>query len=241
MQMAVVQSDWQYHGYNGTSKFKKIGAFEDLRSVFSLHSELFTVVARRGAGVKRFKDLAGKRVNVGAPGSGARGTMIEVMRAMGWRASTFSEVMQFDTAAQAKALCDDVIDVIVYTVGHPSKTIRDATDKCDSTLVNVSGSPISALIKARPYFSPASVPAGLYKNNTQKIRTFGVSATLVTTKAMPEKIVFEMVRAVFSNLKKFKNMHPALKYLTNSSMVKYGLTAPLHPGAIKYYKSAGLM
>jgi len=240
-EMAVVQSDWQYHGYHGTAKFKKKGPFQALRAVFSLHSEPFTVVARADAGIKRFADLPGKRVNVSNPGSGARGTMIEVMKVMGWRAKTFAEVRQLNTAKQAKALCDNAIDVMVYTVGHPSETIRLATDKCDARLINVTGAKIDTLIKSRPYFSQASIAPGIYKNNTRRVRTFGVSATFVTTAGLPAPLVHDVVEAVFSRLAKFRNLHPALKHLNKNDMVKNALTAPLHPGAVKYYKSVGLM
>jgi len=241
LHMAIAQSDWQYHAYNGSAKFKKDGPFNDLRAMFSLHAEPFTVVARADAGIKKFTDLMGKRVNVSNPGSGARGTMIEVMKVLGWRARTFSKVMQLDAAAQSKALCAGQIDVMVYTVGHPSETIRDATSRCNTRLVAVSNPGIDSLVKSQPYYATVYIPAGMYKNNTRRIRTFGVGATLVSSLAVPESVVYKVVKAVFANLKKFRTLHPALKSLNAQSMVKDGLSAPLHPGAVKYFKEAGFM
>ena len=90
LQMGIVQSDWQYHAYNGTSKFKDVGAFKDLRAVFSVHAEPFTVVARKDSGIKNFDDLKGKRVNIGNAGSGQRGTIEVLMKAKGWDKSVFS-------------------------------------------------------------------------------------------------------------------------------------------------------
>ena len=84
MELGIAQSDWQFHAFEGTGAFKQAGPFDDLRSVFSIHSESFTVIARRGAGIKTFKDLKGKRVNVGNPGSGQRATMEVVLDAFGW-------------------------------------------------------------------------------------------------------------------------------------------------------------
>jgi len=240
LHLAIAQSDWQFHAYEGSAKFKKDGPFKDLRALFSLHAEPFTVVARADSGIKTFDDLQGKRVNVSNPGSGARGTMIEVMKVLGWRARTFSKVMQLDAAAQAKALCDGKIDVMVYTVGHPSKTISDATARCAARLIPVSGPGINALVKSRPYYAPVTIPAGLYKNNTHRVRTFGVGATVVGSTALSEAAAYKIVKAVFANLKKFKTLHPALKALNAQSMTKDGLSAPRHPGAVKYFKEAGL-
>ncbi|MEK9726393.1 MAG: TAXI family TRAP transporter solute-binding subunit [Rhodospirillaceae bacterium] len=147
--------------YNGSATFAKDGPDKDLRAVFSLHAEPFTVVARADSGIKTFTDLQGKRLNVSNPGSGARGTMITVMRALGWGASAFSEVHQLEASAQAEALCDDKVDVIVFTVGHPSETINRATSLCNTRLVNVEYPKIDAMIQShrtipRPAFWPAS-------------------------------------------------------------------------------------
>jgi len=139
LDMGVAQSDWQYHAYNGTSKFKDAGANKDLRAVFSVHPEPFTVVARAGSGIKNFTDLKGKRVNIGNPGSGQRGTMEVLMDAMGWKKSDFTLASELKAAEQSKALCDNKIDAMVYTVGHPSGSIKEATTTCDAVLVTVDG------------------------------------------------------------------------------------------------------
>ena len=241
IQLGLVQSDWQFHAYNGTSRFKKKGDFKGLRSLMSLYAEPFTVVARADAGVTRFTDLQGKRVNVSNPGSGARGTMVEVMKALGWRGRTFSKVMQLGTKAQAKALCAGEIDVMVFTVGHPSETIRQATGKCGARLVPVLDKRVDKLVKGHPYYSRVTIPAGMYPNNTRRTRTFGVSATIVTTTLMSNADAGKVVKAVFAQLPKLKNLHPALKTLNAKRMVKDGLTAPLHPGARAYFKAAGMM
>lgn len=240
LQLAVVQSDSQYYGYQGEAKFKKDGPFKGMRALFSLHTEPFTVVARADSGVYRFRDLAGKRVNVSNPGSGARATMIQVMQAMGWRGRTFSQVTQLDTDAQAKALCANEIDVMVYTVGHPSATIREATGRCGARLISVDEPEIDKLIKSRAYYSKAWIPAGLYKNNTRRIGTFGVSATVVATARLDTESAYAVVNAVFDNLGKFRTLHPALKTLSDRAMANDGLSAPLHPGAEKYFMEAGL-
>ncbi len=241
LDMGVAQSDWQYHAYNGTSKFQEAGAFKDLRAVFSVHPEPFTVVARADSGIKNFNDIKGKRVNIGNPGSGQRGTMEVLMNAMGWSKGDFALTSELKAAEQSKALCDNKIDVMVYTVGHPSGSIKEATTSCDSMLVNVTGSAVDKLVADNSFYRKATIPGGMYRGSDADTQTFGVGATFVTSAKVPEKVVYAVVKSVFENFETFQKLHPAFANLKKSEMIKDGLSAPLHPGAAKYYKEAGLM
>lgn len=241
LDMGVAQSDWQYHAFNGTSKFADKGANKDLRAVFSVHAEPFTVVARADAAIKAFDDLKGKRVNIGNPGSGQRGTLEVVMEAKGWTMDDFALASELKASEQASALCDNKIDAMVYTVGHPSGAIKEATTSCDSKLVTVTGNVINGLIKEHPYYRAATIPGGMYRGNADDVETFGVGATFVTSTSVPDEVVYQVVKAVFENFDTFRNLHPAFRHLKKEDMVKSGLSAPLHPGAAKYYKEAGLM
>ncbi|MCP3899274.1 MAG: TAXI family TRAP transporter solute-binding subunit [Desulfobacteraceae bacterium] len=241
LDMGVAQSDWQYHAYNGTSKFAKKGPNKNLRAVFSVHPEPFTVVARKDSGIKDFMDLKGKRVNIGNPGSGQRGTMEVVMNALGWTKGDFKLASELKSAEQSKALCDNKIDAIVFTVGHPSGSIKEAATSCDSVMVNVTGSAIDKLVKANDYYRTASIPGGMYRGNPNDATTFGVGATFVSSTNTSEKIIYEVVKAVFENFDQFKKLHPAFANLKKEEMIKDGLSAPLHDGAKKYYKEAGLL
>ena len=241
LDMGVAQSDWQFHAYRGTSKFESAGPFKDLRAVFSVHPEPFTVVARRDSGIRNFQDLKGKRVNIGNPGSGQRGTMEVVMEAMGWNRSTFKLASELKAAEQSKALCDNKIDAMVYTVGHPSGSIKEATTSCDSVLVNVTGPVINKLINDNDYYRSATIPGGMYRGSDRDTRTFGVGATFVTSAKVSDKVIYNVVKAVFENFEDFKKLHPAFANLDKRQMVKDGLSAPLHPGAARYYKEAGLL
>ncbi len=241
LDMGVAQSDWQYHAYNGTSKFKEQGANKALRAVFSVHPEPFTVVARADSEIKNFSDLKGKRVNIGNPGSGQRGTMQVVMDALGWKKSDFALASELKAAEQSKALCDNKIDAMIYVVGHPSGSIKEATTSCDSVLVNVTGPVIDKLVAENSYYRTATIPAGMYRGNDQETQTFGVGATFVSSAKVPEKTVYQVVKAVFENFDDFRKLHPAFANLKKEEMVKDGLSAPLHKGAVKYYKEAGLL
>lgn len=241
LDLAVAQSDWQYHAYNGTSEFKDDGPNKKLRAVFSLHPEPFTVVARKDSGVKNFEDLKGKRVSVGNPGSGQRATAEVLMDEMGWDMSAFSLAAELKAAEQSQALCDNKIDAFFYTVGHPSGAIKEATTSCDSVLVNVDNAATKKLVEENPYYRVATIPGGMYRGNDEDTTTFGVAATFVTSADVPEDVVYEVVKAVFENFDSFKRLHPAFENLKKEEMVHDALSAPLHPGAVKYYKEAGLM
>ncbi len=241
LDMGVAQSDWQYHAYNGTSKFKAQGPNKDLRSVFSVHPEPFTVVARKDSGIKNFQDLKGKRVNIGNPGSGQRGTMEIAMGAMGWTKADFKLASELKSAEQSKALCDNKVDAMVFTVGHPSGSIKEATTTCDSVMVNVTGPAIDKLVADNDYYRTATIPGGMYRGTDTDTKTFGVGATFVSSAKVPTDVIYNVVKAVFENFDDFKKLHPAFANLKKEEMIKDGLSAPLHDGAVKYYKEAGLM
>ena len=241
LDMGVAQSDWQYHAYHGTSKFADKGPNKDLRAVFSVHPEPFTVVARADSGIKNFDDLKGKRVNIGNPGSGQRGTMEVVMDKLGWTKDDFKLAAELKPAEQSQALCDNKVDAIIYTVGHPNGSIKEATTSCDAVLVNVTGPAIDELIADNDYYRKAIIPGGMYRGSDEDTTTFGVGATFVTSAKVPEKVIYTVVKAVFENFDDFKKLHPAFANLKKEEMVKDGLSAPLHDGAAKYYKEVGLI
>ncbi len=241
LDMGVAQSDWQYHAYNGTSKFEDKGPNKDLRAVFSVHPEPFTVVARKDSGVTDFMQLKGKRVNIGNPGSGQRGTMEVLMGALGWSKDDFKLASELKAAEQSSALCDNKIDAMVYTVGHPNGSIKEATTSCDAVVVSVTGKAVEKLVADNDYYRMATIPGGMYRGTDTDTMTFGVGATFVSSTKVPEKVIYEIVKAVFENFDDFKKLHPAFGVLKKEEMIKDGLSAPLHDGAKKYYMEAGLL
>ncbi|KJS34138.1 MAG: C4-dicarboxylate ABC transporter substrate-binding protein [Rhodospirillaceae bacterium BRH_c57] len=241
LDFGVVQSDVQYYAIEGTEQFKDSGAVKDLRSVFSLHPEPFTVVARKDANVTNFEDLKGKRVNVGNPGSGQRGTIEVLLPEMGWTMDAFSLASELKASEHGQALCDNRIDAFVYTVGHPNGSIQEAASSCDVNLVNVSNKAVDKLVADNPYYSTATIPGGMYRGTDADVTTFGVRATLVTRADVPEKVVYELVKGVFEDFDTFKQLHPAFANLTKEEMTQAALSAPLHAGAEKYYREAGLL
>jgi uncharacterized protein len=238
LDMGVAQSDVHYNSARGEGQFKD-GPFRELRAVMSLHPEPFTVLARKEANVKSFADFKGKRFNVGNPGSGTRASMEELLAAMGWRMADFALASELKADEHGPALCDGKIDGFFYGVGHPSANIQDPTTVCGAKLVSLTGAAVDKLVKEKPYYGYATIPGGLYPNNPQETRTFGVLATLVSSSKVPNESVYAVVKAVFDNFDEFKKLHPALAVLDPKNMVKDGLSAPLHDGALKYYKEKG--
>ncbi|OOF65714.1 TAXI family TRAP transporter solute-binding subunit [Rodentibacter sp. Ppn85] len=238
MEMGIAQSDWQYHAYNGTSSFtgKKN---EKLRAVFSIHPEPFTLMARDDSGIQKFDDLKGKRVNVGDPGSGTRATMNVILAAKGWTDKEFKVASELKPAEMASVMCDNNLDAITYNVGHPNGALKEAAASCNAHLVPITGSEIDKLVADNPYYAKATIPGGLYKGTDNPVDTFGVYATLVTSSDVDADSVYAIVKAVFDNFDRFKRLHPAFAHLKQEDMIKNALSAPLHEGAVRYYKEKG--
>ena len=241
LEFGMAQSDIQFQAAKGQAGFKDAGPFGELRAVFSVHPEPFTVLARKDSGVAKFEDFKGKRFNVGNPGSGTRNSMEELLKAMGTDLSMFSLAAELKPDEHGPALCDNKIDGFFYGVGHPSANIQDPTTACGAKLISLAGPVVDALVKERPYYATATIPGGLYANNPEPTKTYGVTATLVSSTKVPADTVYRIVKAVFDNFDEFKKLHPAFANLDPKEMVKAGLSAPLHDGAVRYYKEKGWM
>jgi uncharacterized protein len=240
LDFGMTQSDVEYNAVKGEAQFKG-AAMGDLRAVFAVHPEPFTVLARKEAGITKFEDFKGKRLNVGNPGSGTRASMEQLLEEMKWTLKDFSLASELKADEQGPALCDNKIDGFYYGVGHPSAAIQDPTTTCGAKLVPITGPAIDALLKKFPYYSVATIPGGMYANNPQPTTTYGVRALLVTSAKQPDDVVYNLVKAVFDNFDEFKKLHPAFAALEPRDMLKSGISSQLHPGAVKYYKEKGWM
>ena len=240
LQFGVVQSDRQFQAINGLAEWKDKGKQEDLRAVFSIHPESITLVAAVDAGINDIADLKGKRVNIGNPGSGQRQNSIDALEAVGIDYKTDMNAEGIKASESASLLQDGRIDAFFYTVGHPSGSIKEATAGARKVrFASITG--VDSLLEKYPYYAKAYIPVKLYPGaeNTENVDTFGVKATFVTSAKVSEDVVYAVTKEVFDNFDDFKKLHPAYAVLTKEGMLE-GLSAPLHPGALKYYKEAGL-
>jgi hypothetical protein len=241
LDFGVSQSDVQYNAFNGAKPFEKDGKHTDLRAVFSIHPEPFTVLSRKEANITKFDDLKGKRFNVGNPGSGTRAAMDEYLASSGGKISDFGLAAELKADEHGAALCDNKIDGFIYGVGHPSANIQDPITTCGAKLVPMTGPAVDKLVKANSYYAKVNIPGGLYAGHPNPTPTYGVLASFVTSAKVSDAAVYELVKAVFENFDEFKKLHPAFVGLDPKNMIKDGLSAPLHPGAVKYYKEKGWM
>jgi uncharacterized protein len=240
LQFGVVQSDRQFQAINGLAEWKDKGKQEDLRAVFSIHPESITLVAAVDADINDIADLKGKRVNIGNPGSGQRQNSIDALEAVGINYEADMNAEGIKASESASLLQDGRIDAFFYTVGHPSGSIKEATAGARKVrFASITG--IDSLLAKYPYYARAYIPVKLYPGaeNTENVDTFGVKATFVTSAKVSDDVVYAVTKEVFDNFDAFKKLHPAYAVLTKEGMLE-GLSAPLHPGALKYYKEAGL-
>jgi len=237
----VTQTDVLSYAVNGQQNFADAGPKEDLRAIFSLHPEPFTLVARPDSGIAGFADLAGKRVNIGAPGSGTQTSIDIILDAMAMSRSDLALVSELRPDEHGSALCDNQIDAFFYAVGHPSANIADPTTTCRAQIVPITGEAVDSIIQERPFYARATIPGGTYANNGEDVETFGVLAALAVRADTPDAAVYALVSSVFANFEAFKALHPALANLSPENMIVDGLEAPLHPGAVQYYEEQGWM
>lgn len=243
LEFGIVQSDRQYQAIQGLAEWKEAGPQKDLRAVFSIHPESVTLIAAVDANINSVADLKGKRVNIGNPGSGQRQNSMDVLNAVGMNPENDLTAEGAKAAESASLLQDDRIDAFFYTVGHPNGSVKEATSGNRKVkVVPIDGPAIEKLIAAYSYYATAVVPKVYYPNamNDGDVTTFGVKATFVTSAKVPDDVVYAITKEVFENFEDFKKLHPAYQVLTKKNMLE-GLSAPIHPGAMKYYKEAGLM
>ncbi|MBF0195388.1 MAG: TAXI family TRAP transporter solute-binding subunit [Magnetococcales bacterium] len=236
LDVGIAQADVAYKAWNGEAPFKK--KMTKLRSLFAMHPESVSLVARKDANIKNIADMRGKKINLGNPGSGNARTSSELLEACGIAISDLALAGRLKAVEMPDALRDNKLDGYFYVVGHPTANIKDIATSTPIELVNINSDCIDKLIDGREYYVKTEIPAGMYNGVDTATQTYGVKATLVTSSDLGEDTAYKIVKSVFDNLDNFKSLHPAINNLTPKSMLE-GLTAPIHAGAMKYYKEKG--
>ena len=239
IEIAFVQNDITYWAYNGEMMFQG-KPLKNLRTVCSLYPEHVQVVIAKDAGIKNIEDLKGKRVGVGAPGSGVEGDVQAIFKVAGLTYKDLKKADFLDFAATASRFKDNQIDAGFVVAGFPTAAIMDLTTTKDVSLLSFSDDMLKKLHKAYPYFVKSVIPAKTYKGIDKPTATPAVMAILITNDAVPADQVYEFLTAMFDNLKDIAAVHAKGKEITLKGALD-GLTAPLHPGAEKFYKEKGLI
>lgn len=242
LEFGVVQSDRQFQAMKGIANWEDKGPQKDLRAVFSIHPETVDLIAAVDSNINSLADLKGKRVNIGNIGSGYRKNAIDALMANGLDYKKDFHAENLKAAESPGLIQDGRLDAAFYTVGHPSGYYKEATSgKRKVKFVPITN--VESLLDKYPYYAKAVTQVTKFypaAANDSDVETFGVKATFVTSSKVPDNVVYAIVKEVFENFEDFKKLHPAYSGLTKKSMLD-GLSAPLHPGAVKYYKEAGLM
>ncbi len=236
LDLAVVQSDWAYHaagrGLNGDPPF------QGLRSLFSLQPLVMTLVAGPESGIASMEQLEGKTISIGPSGSGLAAGSRLVLEGLGFGPGKV-ELVEMPVDRQISALCNGEIDAFLIPVAHPNGAVGSAVDLCAALFVPLTGEPVARLLQAFPYYGTATIPAGLYLYNGDSVESVGLLANVVADESLDEEVAYKIVKAVFDNLDDLRAQHPVLENLTEIEMTGPGLPAPLHPGALRYYKERG--
>lgn len=239
LDFGIAQSDTVYQATQGIGKYEG-NKVSNLKSVMAIYPELLALVTRKDSNINSIMDVKGKRINLGNPGSGNEASALTLFAANNIQKSDLEFAGALKAAEMPDALRDNKIDGYFYMIGHPNANITDATNSVDTKIVSLEGKAVDQLIKKYPYFAKAKIVKGLYKGVEKDVNTFGVKAVLVTSTDVSDKAVYTVVKAVLENFEEFQKLHPAYNNITKESLLD-GLSAPLHEGAKKYFKEAGLL
>lgn len=235
----VAQSDRNYQAFNGLADWDG-KPVTNMRSVFSMHPETVMLVTRKDTGIKTVADIKGKRINIGNPGSGQRFNAEEVLAIYGIDQEKDIRAEGLQQHEASRALIDRKIDAFFYTVGNPSAAIEEPAQSADIVMIPLDHPEIKKLADEKPYYVFTNIPAGTYRGVDYDVPTYAVTATVITHENVPDEVVYDMVKTVFERLNDLKGSHAAFRNLDPKLMLQ-GLSAPFHPGAIKYYKEKGWM
>lgn len=237
----LAQADVAHAAFRGEGPFAATGAHPKLRMLVALHPEAFTAVARADAGIREFRDLRGKRVGIGKSGAGYPFTRDVVLVAHGWTTADLGPVVELDPGEQEEALCGNRVDAVFFVAGHPNGVTQGVTTGCRAKLVRVAGPPVDALLASHPWYLAASIRGGMYPGNPEEVPTIATQAVLLASADLPDELAHAVVKAVFENFADFRRLHPVLWSLDAKGMVPRGGVVPTHPGALDYYRAAGLV
>jgi len=239
LDIGIVPSDVLADAVAGQGSFISRGPTTELRILFAGPDEMLTVVARKELGIRTVAEVRGTRINIGNPGSRQRANIDRVMAVLGLRRSDFVDVRELSAVEQNRAFCVKELDVIVYSVGHPNGLIQDVARTCHGMLVDVSGPAIDRMLSEYREYERTVIPGGTYSDNPADVRTFGVRAVVVTSRRVSDTMAYEITRAVFDNFDAFRRLHPAFETLSVADMVHASGRAPVHAGAMRYYRERG--
>lgn len=228
--MGIAQANLQHDAYVGSEKFLN-KPHKNLRTIFNLHHEYLTIIAKKDANIHSFSDLRGKKVNIGNQGSGSRILFSQMIEKLGWNLSDFAEIYEESGSDINKVLCtSDKADAAVYIVGHPNESFKLMLDSCNTKLVSLSKEEVDLFSSlSPPNFHKTYIQEKIYKNNPAATYTFATKTILTASTKLDPKIVQNFVRIISENKEELIQKQPALVVIDFSQQDDPKL-APLHQG-----------
>ena len=239
--MVFAQSDWQHHAYHGTSTFEDEGANPDLRSVFALEADPLALIVKKESDVDSFDDLAGRVVSFGYARSLQHRIINDLLAAKEWDDKTFKQVRRMSDTKQVGAVCADEVEAILLLGSSLDDYLQTVPQGCELRLVPIQGKEVDQVIQDKPYYRTGVLPAGLHLGSSKDIESFGLGASFVALESTSPKAIYHVVKEIVENFKDFQSLHPSLQTLSKKELPYAGLSAPLHPGALRYYREARLI
>ena len=235
--MMMGASNNTYAGYAGEPPFDD-KPVSTIRGVMSLYPEIFQFVVLKSAGFTKIEDLKGKKVAVGAPGSGTERTAKMILGAHGL---TYDDINpQFLNFGEAiTSLKDRLIDCAILGAGVPTSAVMDAATLLDVDLLPLSEDKTPALLKDRPYLAVYTIKAGTYRSLDKDVKACGSPALWSVRHDLSDELVYDMIKAVFDNMPTIAESHAQAKTISLENAL-IAMSVPLHPGAAKFYKEKGV-
>ena len=236
-QLATVQSDVMAYAWAGTRSFEANGKVTSFRVVAGLYAEAVQLITMDPS-IKSVADLAGKRVSIGAPGSGVYFNAMDVLEAAGLGEDDI--IPQYQSFADSTdALKDGKIDAAFIVAGAPTAAITELCTTNNAYLVPIDGEVADKLMESSPFYTTYTIPAGTYAGQTEDVTTVTVKATLIVSADASEEDVYNLVKAIFDNADAIaaENGKGAELSIENATS---GMTVPFHPGAAKYFAEQGV-
>ncbi|MEO0367593.1 MAG: TAXI family TRAP transporter solute-binding subunit [Pseudomonadota bacterium] len=239
--IVVAQSDWHHHAYHGTSTFEKYGENKELRSVFALEADPLALIVKKDSEITTFEDLEDRIVSLGYSRSLQHRIIDDYLDVIGWTEERFKQVVLMSDSKQATALCTDQVESILLLSSSLEDHLKDLPADCELRFLPLSGDGVKQVIAKYPYYRSGLISKDMYPGGEEDVMSFGLGATFVALESTSPKAVYHVVKEIVENFKDFKSLHPSLQMISASELPKAGLTAPLHSGAIRYYREARLL
>lgn len=239
--LVVSQSDWQYHAYNGSSTFEKDGANKDLRAVFALEADPVALIVKADSAINTIDDLRDRVVSFGYTRSLQHRIMNDLLAAKGWTDDDFKEVRSMSDSRQITELCNGSVETALLLMSSLNDYLRELDPSCALRIVPIEGPEVTKVITENPYYRVGIIGRGDYLDSPEDISSFGLGATFVASASTSPKAIYHVVKEIVENFRDFQSLHPSLATLEKNELPYAGISAPLHPGAIRYYKEARLL